>query len=154
MKAFARLAQEQEEELIKRLMETISGTKSHEAAISQKKIRDYKSQLIAINQNIKKLFEEKCSGLIPEDIYKQLMAGYSEDRKSIENEVEKLEQRLRKCCDKQEDTQKWVDLVKQHLNMQRLTRQVVVELIDHIDVCDRKKVCGKWEQRLRFTTDS
>jgi ketol-acid reductoisomerase len=148
LKVFTQLAHEQESELIARLVENIGGTKNKIIAADKAKIRELKKRILVIDNNIKTLFEEKCLGTIPPNIFKQLMDEYSAERQAVENTVLQLEQKLSSYRETEDNVQKWVNLIKQHLNMKKLTRKAVVELIDHIDVCERKKVSNKWEQEI------
>lgn len=56
-----------------------------------------------------------------------------------------LEGMINSCNKRNVDTQKWVELVNRYLNMEKLTRKAVIELTDHTDVSERKKVNGRWE---------
>lgn len=90
LNAFAKLASEQEDELVNKLLSLMQGTQRKAASKEKDQVRDIELRIATIDSNIKKLFEEKCSGSVPDDIFKHLMSEYSKEKSNASIRLEEL----------------------------------------------------------------
>lgn len=97
-------------------------------------IHELQNRLETIDKNIKSLYEDKCSGKLPEAIFNSLISGYIDEQAELSEKKSALNETLTKYKDADRDIKKWLDLVEQYKDITELTRAIVYLLIDHIEV--------------------
>ena len=97
-------------------------------------IHELQNRLDIIDKNIKSLYEDKCSGKLPEAIFNSLMSCYIDEQAELSEKKSALNETLTKYKDADRDIKKWLDLVEQYKDITELTRAFVYLLIDHIEV--------------------
>jgi len=74
------------------------------------------------------------------------MDSFNSQLEALSADKARYAEQLAVETEKQADVSKWVDLVEQHANLEKLTRQIAHELIDSITVSAFYKVDGKTMQ--------
>jgi len=76
---------------------------------------------------------------------------YDDEQIILAGEVEKLKLELIDLRKSEEDISKWVDKIKNCLSIEKLTREIVVELIDSIEVSEVYEVDEVPQQDIIIT---
>ena len=140
---YAVLAVEDETKLIDRIMKANDAFRDKNLARYEKNIRESKNRIREIDGLLQNLYEDKVAKEITTDLFKRMSKKYSEEQARLVTDVEHLEQELDESNRVQRDLTSWVDRIKKCLTIDSLTRAIVVELIDRIDVSEVYNVDGE-----------
>ena len=101
----------------------------NEILILEKKIKD-------INKRIDKLYEDKYNGLFEDEDFSRLYSRQIESRKQAEERIKQLKE-----LEEKEDSSVDIDkLVKDFVNMEEITRTMLVSLVDKIEISENKEI--------------
>ena len=117
-------------------------------AYMRKKLANGENRLAVIKTTIKNLYIDKCSGNLPEEVFKSMMEDFLKEQNELENQIPRLHDELEQIGTATDEVNEWLNLITDFTNIETLTRAVVCELIESITVSDRQKVDGKWEQSI------
>ena len=101
----------------------------NEILILEKKAKD-------INKRIDKVYEDKYKGLFHDEDFTRLYTKQIESRKQAEERIKQLEEQEQKE-DSSVDINK---LVKDFVNMEEITRTMLVSLVDRIEISENKEI--------------
>lgn len=130
----ARLAAAEHELIAHELSDAVNRNGVAEKRQLEATIHELQNRLETIDKNIKSLYEDKCSGKLPEAIFNSLISGYIDEQAELSEKKSALNETLTKYKDADRDIKKWLDLVEQYKDITELTRAIVYLLIDHIEV--------------------
>lgn len=130
----AKLAQAEHKFLAQELSEMINRNGVAEKRELGVRIDELQSRLSIIDKNIKSLYEDKCAGKLPENVFDSLMASYIDEQKEILSKKTSLEESIAKYQKADDGIEKWLELVEQYKDIKQLTRAIVCLLIDHIEI--------------------
>lgn len=139
-----------EESFKKELMTIGNAAQQKELATAKSKMRKLESREIEIENLVQKLFEEKVSGDLPQDLFKKLLSKYETERREIKNNIEQLQSTVCEFQTKRDNTSYWLNLIRKYLYVEKLDREIVVELIDYIEVSERYKQDGITKQDIKI----
>ena len=88
-------------------------------------------------------YEDRVKGKMPEDICISFIQKYSEEQKRLENEIEKLEEKLAETSNTIRSADEFIRNIKKYLEAPELTREMCYELIERIIVGGSPTVTGK-----------
>ncbi len=101
----------------------------NEILILEKKVKD-------INKRIDKLYEDKYNGLFQDEDFTRLYSKQIENRKQAEERIKQL-QELEEKEDSSIDINK---LVRDFVNMEEITRTMLVSLVEKIEISENKEI--------------
>ena len=107
---------------------------AHQTEAEKKKLRDGKHRLEELNKLIPSIYEDKVLGKIPEDVCVNLLEKYQAEQKALSAEVEELEAKLSAVKQDEEDVEEFIRRLKKYTDVQELTREMCLELIEYITV--------------------
>jgi hypothetical protein len=114
----------------------------------QAKMRRSNEQMVAVNSElsrsekrlekldglIRAAFEEKVSGIMPEDVCLKLLNDYKAERIGLMERVVELRREVEQQSQIEYDVDSFILRVKQYVNAEELTREMAIGLIDHITI--------------------
>ena len=77
-------------------------------------------------------YEDRMKGKMPEDICVEFIRKYSDEKKTLAEEITELETRLTETESKQQSADDFIRDIKKYINAPELTREMCYELIDRI----------------------
>ena len=97
------------------------------------------------------IYEDFKNGILREDDYKSFSLSYLEKITQIKKTIEKFNNDLNNLKNKTTSKQMWIQYFKKHKNIQGLTRELVVNLIEDIVIYKNKtiKVNFKYEDEYK-----
>ena len=126
----------------KKLEEIAKQTKS-----SKSKENDYKNQIESFKQSIEKetrkleiMYEDRLAGIITLDEYMKNAERIKEVVKSYEQAICEIEQELSGQSNKERNEARLDELVKEFLNLQKPTKEIIREFIEKIEIHNDKQV--------------
>ena len=157
IRKYAILAKEERKELASRLFSSMKANNNIESVTVKSKIREAEKRLIEINSRLKNLYEDKCTGKIPENIFCGLMNDFTKEQADLESKLPKLRCELESINETTGSIDEWLDLISQYDNLTKLDRDVVLGLIESITVSERDKSYSRHTQEItieyRFIKD-
>ena len=97
------------------------------------------------------LFEDKVSGMVPENIFKRIAKKYDDEYVTLTDEIKALRDEMESKKRSESDITSWISQIKKCLSIETLTRELVVELIDSIEISDVYEVDGEPQQDIKIT---
>lgn len=115
------------------------------AAKEKEKLKHRETELQAI---LRKLYEDNALGKISDEQFMTLSKDFTTEQKQTKERLKVLEDILSEVAEKQENTTKFLELVREYTDIQELTRPILNELIDKVVVFDAEKARGDRVQRI------
>lgn len=107
---------------------------SRQTAEEHKHLREGKFRLNELETLIPSIYEDKVLGKIPEDVCVKLLEKYQAEQKTLSAEVSKLEEKLNAVKQDEHDVEEFIRRLKKYTDVQELTREMCLELIEYITV--------------------
>ena len=107
---------------------------SKQTANEEKRLREGKFRLSELDNLIPKIYEDKVLGKIPEDVCVNLLEKYQAEQKELSDEVEQLERKFSSIEQDKNNVEEFISRLKKHANVQELTREIALDLIEYITV--------------------
>lgn len=137
-----------EQSVIDRLNKIKLSHKEEEIENVRRSIRNFSGKLASIIELARKLFEEKSCGNIPETLFKEMMLKYHREQVNIETSLISLNNSLTELEFKKERITDWTKLIRQYAKIEKLDRKVLFELIERIEISDKKLIDGTMKQKI------
>lgn len=127
---------------LKRAMEKVSEIPFQELDIREleKRIEQKEAEVLRCKELRNMLYEDMKDGIVSKEDYMELHEAYTQRRDMAEEAVGKMRQEIRDILASNTDKYRWLDYFAEHRNIDRLTRNVAVELIDRVKVVDKDTV--------------
>lgn len=108
--------------------------KNHEEkyAVDTKKLTEGRYRLQELDTLIQNIYEDKVLGKVSEDVAMKLIAKYEAEQKELSAEVAELEETLSTIRQDEEDVALFMERLKKYTDVQELTREMCLELIEYI----------------------
>lgn len=132
-------------ELKKRLCTNLPDVKALEQEIAE-----LRNRLTGLDAKFAMLYEDKVLRKISESSFATLMSGYSQERQQTEQRLAELEKKLAGIQKKFLDISKWTKLIRDCLGLKNIDRALLEELIDHIEIGERKVIDGIKQQDIKI----
>ena len=97
---------------------------------------------------LKTLYEDKLNGKTSEDDYNILSHEYAEEREQLKKKILNLRRKLTEMNERESEREEFIRAIRKFMEMRTLTKQVLNELIDHIDVYEVQGTGKNKTQRL------
>ena len=127
-------------EQITRLKEKESHTRLFSYEQELKTARTRISELERLMQN---LYEDKCTGAIPQTVFQTLMQKYEAERAEKAEVVPDLERKVKVHLENRVDADRWLDLIRRYTELSELDETILFELVDRIEVGEAQKINGQ-----------
>ncbi len=127
---------------LKQVMDKVSTIPFQELDIKEleKRIRQKEAEIDRCKELRNMLYEDMKDGIVSKEDYMELHEAYTQKRDSAEEAVRKMKQEIKDILASNTDKYKWLDYFAEHQNIDRLTRNVAVELIDRVRVIDKNSI--------------
>lgn len=127
---------------LKQVMEKVSTIPFQELDIQEleKRIEQKEAEIGRCMELRNMLYEDMKDGIVSKEDYMELHEAYTQKRNMAEDAVRKMKQEIKDILASNTDKYKWLDYFAEHQDIDRLTRNVAVELIDRVKVIDRGSI--------------
>ena len=146
---YAALAEQDEKKLIDKILKVISNFNRNSLKLLEKTIRESKNRIHQIDKIFQSSYEDKVNGLITDTMFKRMTDGLETEQTDLISSLESSEAELNQKKLTTDDLTVWVSKIKSCLQVETLTRAVVVELIDSIAV-NEAVIDGKKEYDINI----
>ncbi|NLW78399.1 MAG: recombinase family protein [Ruminococcaceae bacterium] len=138
----AKMAVKDENKLLNRLLSFSGREAGNKKAAQDKTLRDTTSRIRFIEDASRKLFEEKIQGNVPDSIFKKLFADYEKELTELEGQAADLKRTMQDEADGKANVQKWIELAKECLSLDKLDRAMAYQLIDQVEIHEQEDESG------------
>lgn len=125
--------------------------------IARLKAKETNSRLASLEQELKRsaarlselerlmqnLYEDKCSGAVPQTVFQTLMKKYEAERAEKAAALPELERKVREQRENRQDAGRWTDIISRYTEITALDETILFELVDRIEVGDTKLIDGQ-----------
>lgn len=139
IRSMAALVLENEDAARKQFLARKEQINAHQTAEEQKRLCDGKYRLAELEKLIPSIYEDKVLGKIPEDVCVNLLEKYQAEQKTLSEEVEQLEAKMNAIKQDANDVDEFIKRLKKYTDVQELTREMCLELIEYITVDEYAK---------------
>lgn len=107
-----------------------------------KKLEDTLKERDKVSSYKERLYEDYADDILTKDEYKALKRKYERKSSEINIKIAQINQEIENLeDDKYDELKKWIEQFKNYMDISELKREVIVELIDRIEVCENNEIC-------------
>lgn len=107
---------------------------SRQSKADIKKLNDSKHRLAELENLMQSVYEDKVMGKIPEHICVSFLEKYEAEQQELRAVIADLEERLSAEKHDREDVEEFIRRLKKYVDVQTLTRELGLELIEYVTV--------------------
>ena len=107
---------------------------SHQIAADTENLRKAKSRITELDHLMQSAYEDKVAGEIPANLCAKLLQKYEDEQNVLNEEVKAIEARLLTAKQDNSDVDKYITRLRKYENAEVLTREMALDLIDHVTV--------------------
>jgi DNA invertase Pin-like site-specific DNA recombinase len=108
------------------------------------------SRLVALSKITKKLYEDNACDLLDMESYHRMLKEYQEEQKQLIQRLNAIQTERNKKGENAENLQKLSDAIKAYLNIDKLTANMLNQLIERIEVGYPETVNGERQQEINI----
>ena len=109
-----------------------------------------KKRLAELEKLIQSLYENKVIGEVSPDIYAKLMPKYEAEMKQKEARLAEIETELSTVQEVTTSAEEWVALMKRYRDVSELSRELLANLIEKIEIGEAVVVDGQKQREIRI----
>ncbi len=144
----AQLLSENDEELLEKLIALGNRGQQCEMQEAKTKLNEAVKRLEIVENMVQKLFEERCTGNVPDSVFKKLMQNYDIEQANLNHVIAEKRNTLMEIENASVDISAWAEEFKQYTNIDKLNRKIVTKLIDSVEVHESTKENGVIKQHV------
>ena len=134
IRSMAALVVEDESEARRQFLAHKEKQNAHQTEAEQKRLREGKARLAELETLIPSIYEDKVLGKIPEAVCVNLLEKYQAEQRALSAEAKALEEKLSSVQKDEQDVEEFIRRLKKYTDVQELTREIALELIEYITV--------------------
>lgn len=150
LKAFAVMAKKDQKGLLERIKSSNDNFQSSKKILLSNKLHKNEERVAKLQERLISAFEDKCEGVIEMDTYRMLESKFKKEIASLNDENKTMKVDLKQCTDTEQSAALWLKRLIRFVSFKELTREMLVELIDKIEVWERVPIDNHYHQRIRI----
>ena len=85
------------------------------------------------------LYEDKCTGVVPQAVFQTLMQKYEAERAQKAAALPELEQKVRMQFGARQEANRWADIIHRYTELTELDEAILFALVDRIEIGETKR---------------
>lgn len=150
IRAHSQAVTQDENEVLDKLKQQILYESTAKQEDSKLEISRLRRRIGELEHMTAKLYEDKVSGTINSDTFAILIQKSEQERIQKATRLEALLAEERKARQEVENIRQWAGIIRRYLDVQELDREIVEELIDHIEIGERSVIDGQRHQDIKI----
>jgi len=142
IKHHAKTAVQDEKGLLDKLLEFSGEAHKNEIIAKEKNLRNAENRITFVEDAIKKLFEEKVIGNVPDSVFKKLLVDYEYEITELNEKAVELRRQLQDSKNSRADIERWLNLLKECATIDSIDRATAYQLIETVTVHEQSDECG------------
>lgn len=147
---YATLAVNEREHLADKLYKALKKSNRSEMSSVKTKIKNIETRLLELNDRIKCVYEDKCTGKMPEDIALGLMKNFTDEKTELEKKLPIIKNKLCDISETESNINDWLDMISRYENITELDRETVFGLVESITVYEKDRSGENVTQEIRI----
>ena len=148
IKRLACFANEYENDFIKAMMGRSAKVAENDRARKQRELDALLARDKELDMLFERLYEDNVSGKIDDARFAKMAKRYEQEQGEAAGKIKALQLELKKSDGKQMDMDFFLETIRRYTDATTITKRMVGELIDHIDVYPAVKEDGVTNQRV------
>ncbi len=144
----ATFANEYERDFVKAMMGRSAKVAENDRARKQRELNTLLTRDKERDMLFERLYEDNVAGKIDDTRFARMSKRYEQEQGEIGAKVKTLRLELKKAEGQQMDMEDFLETVRRYTHVTKITRRMVSELIDHIEVYHAEKQDGVTNQRV------
>ena len=144
----ATFANEYERDFVKAMMGRSAKVAENDRARKQRELNTLLTRDKELDMLFERLYEDNVAGKIDDTRFARMSKRYEQEQGEIGAKVKTLRLELKKAEGQQMDMEDFLETVRRYTHVTKITRRMVSELIDHIDVYHVEKQDGVTNQQV------
>ena len=144
----ATFANEYERNFVKAMMGRSAKVAENDRARKQRELNTLLTRDKELDMLFERLYEDNVAGKIDDTRFARMSKRYEQEQGEIGAKVKTLRLELKKAEGQQMDMEDFLETVRRYTHVTKITRRMVSELIDHIDVYHAEKQDGVTNQQV------
>jgi len=107
------------------------------------KLQDAAKRLSSIDTVFKQLYEDRCAGVISDEIFRDMMSSYTAEKAELQKRHMDISAEIERARETELDIAAWLELVAHYENIVSLDRGAVLELLESVEVQETFSASGK-----------
>ena len=138
----ARFAAHDPEQLVRHIV-SLKEKEAHSRRVScEQEFKAVKARLDELERLMQNLYEDKCTGSIPQSVFQTLMHRYEFERAEKAEALPELERKVKAGIENRQDAGRWTEIIRQYTEITKLDESILFALVDRIEVGEAQKVRG------------
>ena len=134
VRKIARYVLRNEQAFLEQVRVLTSADQKHTQSEDKKELVNIKKRIAELDNYIKRLYEGKASGKIPDRQFEKLMAQYDSEQQELEERVKEIEVSIHEIQQESENGQQFVRLVQKYRDLTEIDQTALNEFIDKVVV--------------------
>lgn len=139
----AQFVEYDEQQLVDRIMRLKDKETKSQLSSFEQELKVQSARLRELENLMQNLYEDKCSGTIPETVFKTLMQKYEKERADKAAAIPALQSKIQSGRQCTNDATVWANIIKRYTKLETLDNSILYELVDRIEVGEARMVEGK-----------
>lgn len=144
----AAFASEYEQDFLKAMLGRSAKVMENDRMRKQRELNTLLARDTELDMLFERLYEDNVAGKIDDTRFARMSKRYEREQGENARKIKALRLELKKTEGQQVDVEEFLETVRRYTNATTITRRMVSELIDHIDVYHAEKQDGVTNQRL------
>ncbi len=119
-----------------------------ERKLVQKELDAAKARDRELDSLFEHIYEDNVAGKLSDERFARMSSKYEDEQKELRDKIKTLRERIEHTQSKAVTANMFVSAVRKYTRARKLTRRMLDELIQYIEVHQAEKVNGTWVQRL------
>jgi len=141
-------ASEYEQDFLKAMLGRSAKVMENDRMRKQRELNTLLARDTELDMLFGRLYEDNVAGKIDDARFARMSKRYEQEQGENAGKIKALQLELKKTEGQQMDVEEFLETVRRYTNATTITRRMVSELIDHIDVYHAEKQDGVTNQRL------
>ena len=139
----ARFAKHDPERLVQQIMRMKDKEAGSRLSSYEQELKTSVARLSELERLMQNLYEDKCTGTIPQTVFQTLMQKYEAERAEKVGAIPELKRKVENYLENQADASRWLAIIRQYTELTELDESILFELVDRIEVGETKKINGQ-----------
>ena len=127
-----------------RVINTILNSKDNDKIVidkfNRKQLRVYEDRLAEIDEILRTLYKDRVKGVITEEMFMNMTQDYGRDRSIAKDAVQEYREKIERFDYETCDVNTWIQTIRKYAEIEELSREVLIDLIDNIEIFEAEKV--------------
>lgn len=128
-----------EERAKQTFLEKKSTSNSVQQFEDRKNRNEYETRIAELDKLILTVYEDKVIGKIPENVCISLLEKYQAEKEKLVVELDEIKERSMTATQDERDVEEFIRRLKKYADVEELTREMALELIEFITIDENKK---------------